>query len=50
VAELQLADKEQEEEALTVVRTAWGISGAVKSSECWIYESAGGVGVEKTTE
>jgi hypothetical protein len=33
VADLRLADGEQKEVALTAVRTAWGISGAVKSSE-----------------
>lgn len=33
VADWQLADGEQEEVALTAVRTVWGISGAVKSSQ-----------------
>ena len=37
VAHLQLADGEQKEVALTAVRTAWGISGAVKSSKCEIW-------------
>ena len=37
VADLQLADGEQKEVALTAVRTAWGISGAVKSSKYEIW-------------